>query len=93
MIVTAVFAIILLGLAGFQNDVGVCLVNSLERWCAATGLGITAGVFGMLLGILGIVWLIISGMTFSRAGYDALISCFFQSFGTLVFFVLFSREA
>ena len=91
MIVTAVFAIILLGLAGYQNDVGLCIIS--ERWCAATGLGITAGVFGMLLGILGIVWLIISGMTFSRAGYDALISYFLQSFGTLVSFVLFSREA
>ena len=65
MIATFVFAIILLGLAGHQND--VCRIGNLgilqsifDTWCAATGLGVTAGVFGMLLGILGILWLILT---------------------------------
>ena len=66
MIATFVFAIILLGLAGHQNDGGVCRAASLgggplfDTWCAATGLGVTAGVLGMLLGILGILWLILT---------------------------------
>jgi hypothetical protein len=58
-IVTTVFAIILLALDGDLNRFGFCRGTS-SVLCAATGLGITAGVFGMLLGLLAIFWLLIS---------------------------------
>jgi hypothetical protein len=59
-IVTTVFAIILLALDGDLNRFGFCRGTSSVLCAAATGLGITAGVFGMLLGLLAIFWLLIS---------------------------------
>ena len=61
MIVTAVFAVILLGLTGWLSDVTICPSTLGGRFCGGVGVGITAGVLGMLLGILGILWLLLAG--------------------------------
>ncbi len=59
-IVTTVFAIIVIGLDG-DADRGCGAARSLvPTFCAATGMGISAGVFGLVLGILAILWLLIS---------------------------------
>ncbi len=58
-IITVVFAVITLGLDGYLNDAGACFGNS-NYVCAATGIGITAGILGLILGILAILWLLIS---------------------------------
>ena len=55
-IVETIFAIILLGISGYLNPFA-CGTGIL---CSATALGIVAGVFGMLIGILAILRLIIS---------------------------------
>ncbi len=62
-IVTVVFSIIVIGLDGDANPVcGFIAGSSTDRstFCAATGLGITAGVLGLVLGLLAIFWLMVT---------------------------------
>ena len=54
-IVTVVFSIIVLGISGHYN-----CSNAQFVVCGATGMGITTGVFGMVLGGLGIAWLLVT---------------------------------
>ncbi len=58
-VVTVVFAIIVLALDGYLNaNSGFCF--TVNYVCAATGLGITAGVFGLVIGGVAIAWLLLS---------------------------------
>ncbi len=59
-ICTVVFAIIVLGIDGYLNNIGFCISFPNTTACAATALGITAGVLGMLLGLLAIFWLLVT---------------------------------
>ncbi len=65
-ICVAITGIVLLSIDGRLNG-GCGNANSqnsnfVPLWCAATGLGIAAGVIGLLLGLLAIFWLIVDEM-------------------------------
>lgn len=65
-ICVAITGIVLLGLDGQLN--GGCgnangnNSNFTSLWCAATGVGIAAGVLGLVIGLLAIFWLLVEEM-------------------------------
>lgn len=58
-IVTTIFSIIALALSANICSYGFCNVGY-SFISAAAGIGVTAGVFGILLGILTVAWLLLS---------------------------------
>lgn len=61
-IVTTIFSIIALALSANLCSYGYCTASVSPILSGATGVGITAGVLSMLLGILSIAWLLISDL-------------------------------
>jgi hypothetical protein len=57
-ICTVVFAVIVLGIDGWLNPFVSGFVGSTAA--GATGVGITAGVLGLVLGLLAIFWLLVT---------------------------------
>ncbi len=84
-VVTAVFALIVLGLDGYINNAGLCFGGQGGTYCAATALGITAGVFGLLLGGLAVAWLLVSELW--DVGILRFVIVFGMFFVTLLAFI------